>query len=172
MRPFERSDPLGPRPDDASHLVGGSGKRILFLDDEETRAAAFLSVYPEAVWVRSASECLEQLAHAWDEVHLDHDLGGETYVDMEREDCGMAVVRWLCREPRGHLIPTRFVVHTRNANASCVMLLHLREVGFEAEARPFSIDQAANGSPGNAGILRRLAGWMRRGLSGHDPTKS
>jgi hypothetical protein len=41
-------------------------------------------------------------------------LGGEVLVDHERDDCGMAVVRWLCEEPHPHLPERRFVIYTLN----------------------------------------------------------
>jgi hypothetical protein len=117
--------------------------RILFLDDEPARAAAFLAARPGAVWVRTAGDCLERLAgpERWDEVHLDHDLGGETFVDAARDDCGMAVVRWLCRAPRPHLEATRFVVHSHNADAAFAMAFRLRAAGYRVAVRPFDLDR-------------------------------
>ena len=49
------------------------------------RAAAFTARHPDAVWVQTVPECLGKLAERWDEVHLDHDLGGEHYVDSGRD---------------------------------------------------------------------------------------
>ena len=68
-------------------------------------------------------ECVARLAEPWDEVHLDHDLGGEVYVDVGRDDCGMEVVRWLAREPRRHLRKARFTVHSHNMAAAFEMTL-------------------------------------------------
>ena len=48
-----------------------------------------------AIWVQTVAECLNCLEEPWDEIHLDHDLGGERRVEFEREDCGMAVIRWI-----------------------------------------------------------------------------
>src|ERR1700730_15634727 len=70
--------------------------KVLFLDDDPARGAVFLAEHPDAVWVTTAEECIAYLAEPWHEVHLDHDLGGEAFVDCERNDSGMAVVRWLC----------------------------------------------------------------------------
>jgi len=105
--------------------------RILFLDDSHDRAAAFLSAHPNAVWVQTVEQCIGLLQQPWDEVHLDHDLGGEVLVDHERADCGMAVVRWLCEESRPHLRDTRFIIHNHNPNAACMMVLHLQVMGFQ-----------------------------------------
>ena len=69
--------------------------RILFLDDDDLRAEVFLGDHPQAVWVQTAAECIAKLEEPWDEVHLDHDLGGEVFVNIDRDDCGMAVVRWI-----------------------------------------------------------------------------
>ena len=142
--------------------------RILFLDDDPLRAAAFLAVHPQAHWVQTAEDCLACLSEPWDEIHLDHDLGRETYVDPDRDDCGMAVVRRLASLSSPHLKQARFVVHSRNANAACMMTLHLEALGYRVEARPFGCDAPGSGS-GPAG--RRKAWWGKakaafRGLLG------
>lgn len=135
---------------------------ILFLDDDPARASAFLADHPQAIWVQTVDDCLACLEEPWDEVHLDHDLCGEVNVDQSRADCGMAVVRWIVREPRPHLGSTRFVIHTRNVNAACVMLLHLQVAGFEVEDRPFQIAQ--NHRNGPVGTVKRIAEKLRRRL--------
>ena len=111
--------------------------RRLFLDDDPARAEVFLRDYPDAIWVETVPECIEQLAESWDEVHLDHDLGGEVYVDILREDCGMEVVRWLVKQPRPHLKETRFTIHSWNDSASMAMLWHLEALGYQVVAHPF-----------------------------------
>ncbi len=141
--------------------------RILFLDDDSERAAAFLAAYPDAAWVQTAEQCLARLGEAWDEVHLDHDLGGERLVDHERDDCGMEVVRWLCLEPRPHLRAARFFVHTHNPNAACIMALRLQVAGFQVEVRPFrrgvtGRDFVAGSLPDPRPLIGRVIGWMRR----------
>jgi hypothetical protein len=123
-------------PPDPANTPRGTG-RLLFLDDDPDRASAFLTEYPEAVWVETVEQCLARLEEPWDEVHLDHDLGGETFVDLSRDDCGMAVVRWLCLHPRPHLKRTRFIVHSHNPNAAYVMVMQMMATGFQVEARPF-----------------------------------
>ena len=114
--------------------------RRLFLDDDPERASAFLGANPGAAWVQTVPECVEKLAEAWDEIHLDHDLGGERYVDVHREDCGMEVVRWLAKEPRRHLDRARFTVHSHNMMAAFEMAYRIRELGYRVEARPFGIE--------------------------------
>jgi hypothetical protein len=137
--------------------------KVLFLDDDLARGEIFLIEYPGAVWVQTAEECIDRLSEPWDEVHLDHDLGGEVFVDHEREDCGMAVVRWLCAEPRRGLAQTQFIVHTHNLNAGCLMALHLEAMGYHVQIRPFG-EAGTRSSP--PGYFRSLATRVLRWLSG------
>ena len=117
-------------------------RRLLFLDDDPLRAQLFRQDYPQAIWVTTVAECLTQLEGTWDEVHLDHDLGGKTFVDSRDEDCGMEVIRWLCKQPRNHLKQTLFCVHTHNAAAGLLMVLQMRACGYRGEFRPFGMDLA------------------------------
>jgi hypothetical protein len=112
----------------------------LFLDDDPGRANAFLRDHPDATWVTTVPDCLARLVETWDEVHLDHDLGGKLFVDSRDVDCGMEVIRWLCKEPRGHLKDARFFVHTHNVAAGLLMVLQMRASGYGAEFRPFGLD--------------------------------
>lgn len=150
--------------------VPGLGRqRLLFLDDDPSRADRFLRDYPQAVWVTTVPACLARLAERWDEVHLDHDLGGKTYVDSSETDCGMEVIRWLCKEPRRHLKRTRFFVHTHNATAGLLMVLLMRGGGYKAEFRPFGLDlekllahnETGAGTEGEA-CSGSVAGWFGR----------
>src|SRR5271166_6168800 len=106
-----------PEEHDAAAQPPGSNSRVLFLDDDPDRARSFLGRNPQAVWVQTATECIARLAESWDQVHLDHDLGGEIFVDSSREDCGMEVVRWLCSQPIDPMPNTWFFVHSHNAEA-------------------------------------------------------
>ncbi len=141
--------------------------RILFLDDDPERAADFLAAYPDAAWVQTADECLGRLEEPWDEVHLDHDLGGERLVDHERDDCGMEVVRWVCLRPRPHLQVARFFVHSHNPNAACMMALRLQVAGFRVRVRPFRRTATGGGLAGALLHVRRLVigqvvRWIQR----------
>lgn len=153
--PWRRPCPPAP-PDPGS-------PRLLFLDDDPVRASAFLKDHPRAVWVTTVPQCIERLAEPWDEVHLDHDLGGKRFVDSGDVDCGMEVTRWLCKEPRPHLQAARFFVHTHNSTAGLLMVLLMHRRGYQAEFRPFGLDlerllahnepgqETADGAPADAG---------------------
>jgi hypothetical protein len=117
-------------------------RRVLFLDDDPRRAEVFLAEHPHAVWVESVADCLSQLEAAWDEVHLDHDLGGNQLVAVDSVDCGMEVIRWICMEPRDHLRSCQFLVHTHNLVAGLLMVMQMQSAGFKAEFRPFGQDLA------------------------------
>jgi hypothetical protein len=156
----------------------GSGRerRILFLDDDPQRAEIFLEANPGAVWVQTVAECLARLEEGWDEVHLDHDLGGERYVDLSREDCGMAIVRWLCLAPHPHLKSTRFYIHSHNADAASMMVMQMFVSGFQVESRPFGSTEPVPPPQyplsENHSERKVRFGWLRRlldYLSGRQP---
>ena len=74
--------------------------RILFLDDDELRHRRYAREAAGHVVVpaRTAAEAislLESSGPSFDLIMLDHDLGGEPYVDSSRADTGMEVARWL-----------------------------------------------------------------------------
>jgi len=126
----------------------GPPRRILFLDDDPERATRFHMEVPHAVWVSTAAECLEKLKEYWDEIHLEHDLGGEILVDCARQDCGMEIVRTLSLEPHPHLKSTYFYVHSHNGSASEMMVMQLRAAGYQVEARPFGRGPIPQGESG------------------------
>jgi hypothetical protein len=168
MRLFSRYPKPAPDPPEngASAPAPVPAPRVLFLDDDPARAEVFLVENPSAVWVQTAAECIARLVERWDEVHLDHDLGGEHFVDQTREDCGMEVVRWLCLQPRPHLRKTRFRVHTHNPNAAMMMGMQMMMSGFAVTVRPFGepepflVPEAA--PPPRPSPLAALARWLRR----------
>ena len=108
---------------------------ILFLDDSPDRAETMLAQYPETIWVQTASETIQKLSQEqWHVVCLDHDLGGETFVDPNREDCGMEVVRWI-----EQAMPTigKIIVHTWNYPAAKQMVARLRRKDYVVILQPF-----------------------------------
>lgn len=112
-------------------------KRILFLDDDPKRCEAFLKRVPTATVVHTAEACIDALGwQYWDEVHLDHDLGGEHFVDSFRADCGMEVVRWVVLARPD---VREFIVHTYNPDAALLMVPALRRAGYVVHRIPFPI---------------------------------
>jgi hypothetical protein len=140
-------------------------QRILFLDDDPKRRNEFLTDNPHAVWVETAADCVRCLSESWDEVHLDHDLGGERFADQDRDDCGMAVVRWLCAERRAHLESSLFVIHTHNPTAAITMMFQLESMGYSVTQQPFGTSFAATGGRQPAwisGLKNFLTGLLTR----------
>lgn len=158
-----------PRPEAAPQNPPAAGPdRVLFLDDDPERAEMFLARCPQAVWVTRADLCIGRLEEPWDEVHLDHDLNGERFVDVMRDDCGMAVVRWLCAVDREAVRNARFFIHSHNFAAASLMVECLLQNGYAAEYRPFGYDLvdflsfAPPPPPRPRGVWHRLGGCWRR----------
>lgn len=109
----------------------------LFLDDNPERCKAFKSAVPFADVVNTTAECIGalQTEGEWNLVFLDHDLGGEVYVDSNREDTGMEVVRWIIKnEP----IIRKIIIHTHNGPAAQTMVASLREAKYDVTYVPFA----------------------------------
>ena len=111
---------------------------ILFLDDNPTRIAHFRQAVPYATIVETAKDCVKQIdTEQWDWILLDHDLGGEEFVDSSRADTGMEVVRHLI-EHKPDSLP-QIVVHSLNSLAREQMCLDLVLAGYEATPIPFPL---------------------------------
>lgn len=119
--------------------------KILFLDDRSKRIHAALEKYAEhdLTIVTTVKECIEKISNeAWDLVSLDHDLNYESFVDPNRSDCGMEVVRFLCEKEkfllnsvkyplqRGIMRPSKIIIHTSNAVAATEMIHHLQKSSY------------------------------------------
>ena len=115
--------------------------RILFLDDERYRTKKFLwdikaKTEDRIATVATAKDCIERLEdEEWDFVFLDHDLGGKVYVDSNREDCGMEVVRHL--QANKKKICCVFV-HSLNEPARINMVSKLKDAGYNAMESKFT----------------------------------
>jgi hypothetical protein len=114
---------------------------ILFLDDDENRIREFQPRFPGAIITRTAKETIAKLpVMDWDVVLLDHDLGGEQFVDSGKEDTGAGVARWVA-ENRPSV--GRFIVHSHNPGGAKNMEGLLQQAGYSVECIPFAtlIDQ-------------------------------
>lgn len=86
--------------------------RILILEDDPARHVAFRGRLHEPTIVTTVAECLLLLeAQEWDELYLDHDLGGEVYVPSG-PGTGYEVACWLEANPSRQ--PRRIVLHSLN----------------------------------------------------------
>lgn len=109
---------------------------ILFLDDDVNRRKCFRSAVPSAHIVETAQATIEvlQSGEQIDQLFLDHDLGDEVFVDSDRPDTGMEVVRWIEKEKPeiGEI-----VVHSHNPSAAETMVSRLRAAGYICHRVPF-----------------------------------
>jgi hypothetical protein len=112
--------------------------RIIFLDDADQRWYQFQSKIPQSVRAETADQCIKMIKDSpnIDWLFLDHDLGGEAYVKSSREDCGMEVVRYLCKDLRTESI-NRIVVHSHNSVAAEEMFNKLKDAGYSVRLVPF-----------------------------------
>ena len=126
---------------------------ILFLDDAPERAVLAynrMSVADrnDTMWCQTAAEAIEAIWSYRDvlkKVSLDHDLGGQEYMNTKREDSGMEIVRVL--EKKAHKEPeefkklenTLFIIHSWNNHAAPIMQDRLSKLGLTAVWVPFGM---------------------------------
>ena len=117
--------------------------RILFLDDNneriETAIKYFSSDDYDLMIAKTAHHAIKLLKiQGFELVYLDHDLGGEVFVNSNREDCGMEVVRWMCSN-KMKINVGRVIVHSWNYPAATEMRNKLKDAGYDVCQSPFSI---------------------------------
>lgn len=114
---------------------------ILFLDDDEYRYKKFKHEKIGYIieWVQTAQQCIEALekhASKYSEIWLDHDLGGETYVDSSLDNTGAGVVRWVQQhQPETDAI---WYVHSLNPVGALNMCQDLLQTGYRVKRLPFT----------------------------------
>ncbi len=149
-------------------------RRILLLDDDRSRITAFVTriddVSRSITPVETAESCIQLLASTvWDLVLLDHDLGGETFVDSARSDTGAEVVRWLRSNQKPH---GAFVVHSMNPVGAASMYFDLAEMGYKVTQAPFGsqdfwgavyteLGVRAGGRTTRQTLSQRIAAYLR-----------
>lgn len=122
--------------------------RILFLDDDVLRHNAFqeASAGHDVTLVWTAAQAEREFASG--KFHLaclDHDLGGEHWVDPEQVNTGTHVARWLKANPER--CPRQVIVHSYNAPAARGMVKTIIEAGAMCAHMPFG--------PGMLALVRK-----------------
>ena len=111
------------------------GNNVLFLDDNPHRTKKFVSHYLWAKTVETSEDCIKELGiNEYHVLFLDHDLGGEQFVDSGREDTGMEVVRWMVENKPN---VGDVIVHSHNTPAGIEMVAKLEDAGYSAVYIPF-----------------------------------
>lgn len=103
-------------------------RRVLVVDDSNARLAAFRQRFGSAAtYVTSYAAAVEALSTGvFDEVWLDHDLGGQQN--------GADLAAWMCRLPRRRR--PRVVIHSENPAGALSMLRTLRGMFVEMRQPP------------------------------------
>ena len=113
--------------------------RILILEDDPYRIKKFLNAIPNAIIVSTAATAIDllQSIRPFRYVFLDHDLGGDVYVDEADKNTGSEVVRCLCT-----LNPTiidKIFIHSLNIAAAKNMATALRQAQYNVDVAPFRL---------------------------------
>lgn len=116
---------------------------VLVLEDSEERHKYFYKYCKDSKILESAKTCIDMIRESEkiNELWLDHDLGGLTYVDSNLEECGMEVVRFLSLNDYSKNINKVFI-HSMNGTANRVMFEDLKKHGYNAILYPFHILRA------------------------------
>ena len=108
---------------------------ILILEDNPDRISKFLSLFNQAVVVDTVQAAISYIQTGkFKRLYLDHDLNNEAFVDSNRADCGMEVVRWIVKNKP--IIPEIFI-HSANRRGSNMMYAALKSNGYNVSQFPF-----------------------------------
>lgn len=117
---------------------------ILFLDDDESRAALLFKRMPIAdreatIWVKTAKEAIRVIAKKKDrlkKIYLDHTLGYE-YMHIDNRQSGMEVVRYIEKQDPKDFDGCEFVIHTWDLYAGEIMTERLEKKKLNVKFKPF-----------------------------------
>lgn len=116
--------------------------KLLFLDDRTGRLEMAFRKFSgefEITIATTVKECLRQMCREdYAEIHMEHDLGGEDFVNPFSPDSGMEVVRYIeiTGWPWNKKRPI-FKVHSLNLFAAFLMVTTLKKIGMMAFYEPF-----------------------------------
>jgi CheY-like chemotaxis protein len=126
--------------------------KILFLDDDESRHYYFNKIYMDRIsnnrelvceykMVWDAKACIEALETnpAFDLVYLDHDLGNQHYVDINLENTGSEVARFIVNKLDKEKYPKAVIIHSWNTVGATNMEQLIKSVGILVIRQPFKV---------------------------------
>jgi CheY-like chemotaxis protein len=123
--------------------------RIFILeDDTERRTPVFRAnlIGHELVFAETAAQAIKILGmREFDLIFLDHDLGGQQWVDPNDKNTGSEVTRWMVEEMSK--CPT-VIIHSLNSPAAQAMKHRLLNNGFDAHYIPWIDLKHQLGKPG------------------------
>lgn len=105
--------------------------KIFILEDNQERIKIFLEKYPKAIVAKTATDAIAILSKqkTWDKIFLDHDLGNEIFVDVNVQNTGSEVARWMSEHP----IEGEIIIHSLNP----IGVRHMMALLPKAEYIPF-----------------------------------
>lgn len=89
---------------------------IFILEDDPNRQKLFMRKFigHEVVIVDNVTDAINELkAKPFDLIFLDHDLGGEIFVNSENENTGYQLAKWI-KEQDQILKNSTFIIHSLN----------------------------------------------------------
>jgi CheY-like chemotaxis protein len=120
---------------------------VLLLEDDPLRIEWFEKMNTSADTLKvtvTADECIKALTdkqaaeEGFDLILLDHDLGGQVFVQETEYNTGSTVVGWLI-ENKEHWQNTKILVHSMNPVAGESMANRLNDAGFtDIRRHPFT----------------------------------
>lgn len=117
----------------------------LVLEDSHERAALMYQRLPNSdsfIWTETAADAIGVLTDYKERlfyVTLDHDLGGEHWVDSRKENTGMEVVRFLEKQDPAEYGDCLLCVHSWNNVAAPRMYERLKAAGYNVIYKPFGL---------------------------------
>jgi CheY-like chemotaxis protein len=107
--------------------------KVLVLEDDPNRIRTFRFKFDpsfEVMYVTTAQGAIDLLTeNQFDAMFLDHDLGGEQFVDTDNENTGSEVVRWLLVHSISN--DPYIIVHSLNRPAATGMVENLLWADFK-----------------------------------------
>lgn len=127
--------------------------KILFLDDSKERTRIFSSWIPSADTAETADEFINLIKKnkEIDLAFLDHDLGATTFQNSNDKNCGMEVVRWICKNKPSI---KNIVIHSLNYSASLEMKSKLEDYGYKVHKIDFLTLMSENN-------LNKVIQWVK-----------
>jgi hypothetical protein len=109
---------------------------VLILEDNQERIKKFRSAFPFAVIVEDVDSAKKAfLNDRFNLVFLDHDLGGEIYVDSNKYNTGMTIVKWIVENK---IVIDTIVIHTCNKTAGNEMFRKLEDANYYTIRIPYT----------------------------------
>lgn len=111
--------------------------RIFILEDDRQRILLFREASAEldVTYAESCAEAQERYHPPYDVMFLDHDLGGQIFVNSDDDNTGSAFSRWLPADDAKYH-PT-IIIHSYNPDGTEYMRQTLVDKGYTAHKIPF-----------------------------------